>query len=238
MQQLIGQKFSEWTVLEYLGKFTRVHKFKVRCTCGKESISDYIALTRGKSTKCRSCARKISTKGERNSAHKHGYSSLSHPYFRIYTIWCAMKSRCIRSKDKNFPNYGARGIKVCERWIKSFENFLEDMGHCEPHQSIDRIDVNGNYCPENCRWADQETQSNNTRPNIHYEFEGEKLSETQWSRKLGISRGKMMYWSRKNGFEWVLSNIELIKKTKKCMSDDEYTSLGLDLPPKKYRPKP
>ncbi len=237
MQELIGKKFSEWTVLEYLGKFTRVHKFKVKCSCGNESISDFIALTRGKSTKCRSCARKISTKGEKNAAHKHGYSSLNHPYFRVYAIWCSMKRRCSSNKDSGYPSYGGRGIMVCKRWFDSFEKFLEDMGHPETHQSIDRIDVNGDYCPENCRWADQETQSNNTRPNVYYEFEGEKLSETQWSRKLGIPRNKLMWWARKEGIKYVIENIETLKLCKKGMSDFEYIELGLDVPAKKYRPK-
>jgi hypothetical protein len=214
MQQLIGLRFTKWIVLEFLGKFNRVNKFKVKCDCGNESISDYIALTRGKSTQCRSCARKISTTGEKNPSHKHGYSSTNHPNFKVYTAWCTMKSRCTREKDTKYENYGGRGIKICDRWMQSFENFLEDMGHPKLNESIDRIDVNGNYCPENCRWADQETQSNNTRPNVYYEYEGIKLSETQWSRKLGITRNKMMWWARKNGIEWVVQNIESLREVK------------------------
>lgn len=235
MQQLIGLRFGKWIVLEFLGKFVRVNKFKVKCDCGNESISDYIALTRGKSTQCRSCARKISTKGDKNASHKHGYSSLSHPYFRVYTIWCAMKRRCAVKKDKGFLNYGGRGISVCERWKESFENFLEDMGHPKSNESIDRINVNGNYCLENCRWTDQETQSNNKRPTVYYEYEGLKLSETQWARKLGLSRNKVMWWARKNGIEWVIKNTESLIQTKVGMSDFDYLSLGLDLPSKKYR---
>ncbi len=153
---------------------------------------------------------------------KHGYSSTSHPYFRVYTAWCTMKSRCYREKDKNFKRYGFRGINVCDRWLNSFINFLEDMGVSENGQSLDRIDVNGNYCKENCRWANKETQSNNCRTNTYYEFNGELLSETQWSRKLGLTRNKFMNWVRKHGICWVIENLEFVKKARRGMTDKEY----------------
>lgn len=235
MQEYIGKKFGKWTVLNYEGKFNRVHKFKVKCDCGNESFSDYIALTRGKSTQCRSCARKVSCAGNKNPAHKHGYSSRSHPYFRVYTAWCTMKSRCNRKSDANYKRYGALGIKVCESWMKSFECFLHNMGHPPDGYSLDRIDVYGDYCKENCRWASQETQYNNCRRTVYHEYDGENLSETQWSRKLGISRNKVMWWARKYGIGWVVNNLEDLKSTRRGMSDEEYLELGMDLPSKKYR---
>jgi len=210
--ELIDKRFGKWTVLSYEGRGpTRAFLYKVKCDCGKESITDKIALTRGKSTQCRSCARKISTSGSKNPSHKHGYSSISHPYFRVYTAWCTMKSRCYRQKDKNFQRYGAVGIKVCDEWLESFERFLLDMGHPPENHTLDRINVYGNYCKENCRWANQETQSNNCRRTIYYEHKEEKLSETQWSRKLGITRNKTMYWARKKGIQWVIDNLETLK---------------------------
>jgi len=235
MQEFIGKKFGKWTVLHYKGKFNRVHKFKVKCDCGNESISDYIALTRNKSTKCRSCARKENCKGTKNPAFKHGYSSVNHPNFHVYTAWCSMKSRCYRVSDKNYKRYGALGIKVCNRWLKSFEYFLEDMGHPEIGYSLDRIDVYGNYERNNCRWADRDTQSNNCRRTIYYEYKGEKLSESQWSKKLNISRNKFMWWVRKNGILWVMENLETIKKSKSRMNDQDYIDLRLELPNKIYR---
>jgi hypothetical protein len=146
-----------------------------------------------------------------------------------------MKSRCLNPKDKNFKNYGSRGITVCDNWKNSFETFLLDMGISKDNQSLDRVDVNGNYCKENCRWASKEIQANNCRTNIYYECTGIKLSETQWSRKLGISRGKLMYWARKNGIKWVIENIEILKKIKKGMGDLDYEELGLALPHKRFR---
>lgn len=236
MQDLLNMKFGKWTILSYVGKMgTERHFYNAKCECGNERIVQRCSLKKGQSTQCRSCARRQNALGCKNPSHTHGYSSISHPNFQVYTAWCTMKSRCYREKDNNFKNYGGRGIKVCDRWLESFENFLEDMGHPQKGNSLDRINVNGNYSKENCRWANQETQSNNTRTNIYYTVTGEKLSETQWSRKLGISRNKFMYWARKNGIEWVIENVESIKKTRVGMSDDEYIELGIDLPNKLYR---
>ena len=83
--------------------------------------------------------------------------------------------------------YGGRGIKVCERWMK-FENFLADMGRKPLHgHSIDRIDCNGDYEPSNCRWADDITQHNNTRKNVHVEIDGETLTLAMWARRARVT---------------------------------------------------
>lgn len=236
MQDIIGKHFSSWTVISYEGKRnTKRHWYKVVCNCGNESIVERNILKRGKTTKCRSCARKISTSKERNSAFTHGYSSITHPYFRVYTAWCTMKSRCYREKDKNYKRYGAKGITVCDEWMQSFEKFLEDMGLPEDGYTLDRIDVYGNYNRDNCRWANKETQSNNQRKTIYYELDGLKLSETQWSRKFGISRNKMMHWARKFGIQWVSENLESLKKMTPRMSDQDYEQLGLPIPQKRFR---
>lgn len=113
---------------------------------------------------------------------KHGYS-----FSRTYIIWAHIKSRCNDSNCKSYEHYGGRGISVCERWSK-FENFLADMGHRPNGKTIDRIDVNGNYEPSNCRWATWKEQANNTRKNVRLTYLGRTQTISQWADELGIPR--------------------------------------------------
>lgn len=101
-----------------------------------------------------------------------------------------MRSRCQTKSHQQYKYYGGRGITVCKKW-QSFEGFLEDMGARPPGLSIDRINNDKGYCLKNCRWADRETQQNNTRATHKIEFNGETLSISQWSRKLKISRNRI-----------------------------------------------
>lgn len=96
-----------------------------------------------------------------------------------------MNSRCTNKKTRAFKFYGGRGIRVCERW-GDFANFLLDMGGPGPGQTLDRIDNDLGYEPGNCRWADQETQSNNRRTCIYVEVGAERLTVVQWARKNGL----------------------------------------------------
>jgi hypothetical protein len=101
-----------------------------------------------------------------------------------------MKARCTNPKNKHYALYGARGISVCKEWLNSFQSFLSCMGFrpSAKHQ-IDRIDNNGNYTPENCRWASPKENCSNKRTNVFYTFKGETKTATQWAEELGINRG-------------------------------------------------
>lgn len=105
-----------------------------------------------------------------------------------YWCWRDMKARCYKPRHPQFANYGGRGIRVCDRWLNSFEAFLEDMG-LKPEGNrigIGRIDNDGDYCPENCRWETQEQQQNNKRTSHYLTHDGVTLTVTQWARKLGM----------------------------------------------------
>lgn len=114
---------------------------------------------------------------------KHGLSHCS-----LYNRWQTMLVRCNNPKSHKYGRYGARGIKVCNEW-KDFKNFLKDMGH-PPFggATIDRINVDGNYEPSNCRWTDQKTQQNNRKNTRKLTFNGQTLVVTKWAEITGISQ--------------------------------------------------
>lgn len=103
----------------------------------------------------------------------------------LYAVWQAAKQRCSNPKDPAYRRYGGRGIYVCERWM-SFANFIADMGERPPGTTLDRIDNNGPYSPENCRWATRKEQSNNREANVRITKDGVTLTARQWSERLGI----------------------------------------------------
>lgn len=104
-----------------------------------------------------------------------------------YKAWSHMKSRCYNKKDKKYPIYGGRGIKICKRWKRSFSNFLQDVGkRPTPEHSIDRINTNGNYCPSNVRWSTKKEQANNRNGNHKFRYKNQYLTVMQISELSGI----------------------------------------------------
>lgn len=111
-----------------------------------------------------------------------------------YYAWKSMKDRCVKTEHPAYKNYGSRGITVCTRWLTSFENFIEDMGSAPTKaHSLDRIDVNGNYCKENCRWVTMKTQANNRRNNVVVEMFGEVKTLSAWCEEYDVSVQYIMY---------------------------------------------
>lgn len=104
-----------------------------------------------------------------------------------YTAWRHIKERCLNEAHPNWPNYGGRGITVCDRWRDSFEAFLEDMGpKPSPDLTIERLDNDKGYEPGNCAWASRKAQGNNTRKTVHHELNGERHSQSEWGRRTGV----------------------------------------------------
>lgn len=120
---------------------------------------------------------------------KHGHASTAPGLrSRTYRSWEAMIRRATKPAHHAYGEYAGRGVIVCERWLNSFEAFLEDMGERPDGMSLDRVDNDGPYCPENCRWADMKTQQNNKRSNVFLDFDGRRQTLTQWAEEIGMGR--------------------------------------------------
>ena len=168
---LMGQRFVGLTVLGFAGYKSKHPMWLCRCTCGNEKPIAASCLVTGQG----SC-------GCRKSRTKHSIGGTPE-----YKTWHRMISRCTNERDPSYARYGGRGITVCKRWLDSVEAFVEDMGKRPGGgYSLDRIDNNGNYEPENCRWANANEQTNNRSNTAHITLHGQRLPLTEWARKMGI----------------------------------------------------
>lgn len=157
MKQLdvTGQRFGVLTAVECLGYAPGGTRWLCKCDCGNSRINKIGHLTGGV---VKSCGCKMA-EATGNRARKHGMVDTA-----TYHVWQGMKGRCYNPRNHKFKDYGARGITVCERWLESFENFLEDMGKKPDRKSIDRENNDLGYFKENCRWATPYQQVHNRRP--------------------------------------------------------------------------
>lgn len=190
----VGMTFHDLTVIgpsrSRLLKHGRHRFWKCRCKCGNKVWVDSGNL--GKNTKSCGCRRFL------GNAKVHGLTgSVEH------NAWLALRDRCRNPRLKQFRDYGGRGIRVCERWDgpQGFVNFLAGMGpRPSRSHSLDRVDVNGNYEPGNCRWATHKEQSRNRRNTYAIAFNGETLCLSEWEERFGLSRGTLSNL-RRNGWD-------------------------------------
>ncbi|MDD3890525.1 MAG: hypothetical protein PHR65_11500 [Syntrophomonadaceae bacterium] len=173
---LTGQQFSYLTVLYRSddcgnGKKPTV-KWACQCQCGNISIVSTSSLVSGTTKSC-GCKKR-----------KHGYSHKE----RLYETWKNMRRRCFDPKNKRWAHYGGRGITICSEWndYLPFRGWAMANGYAD-NLTIDRIDVDGNYCPENCRWVDAKTQANNVSRNRIVDVKGQKMTMAELADSLGMS---------------------------------------------------
>lgn len=193
-KELAGQIFGLLSVQSFA--FTKKQRayWNCLCDCGKSCIVVSKSLLNGDTRSCGCLC------GER-----HGKVQT-----REYVIWCGMKDRCYRENNQKYHRYGGRGITVCDRWLNSFQNFIEDM--CLPPTSkhtIDRIDNDSGYYKDNCRWALQKQQANNRNTCVYVTINGKTKTVTEWCEYLNIVTPKRAL-TRIKKFGW---NPEVAIKT-------------------------
>lgn len=184
----IGDTFSHLTVIAIIPRYPfsdcKRTGFKCRCVCGNELVLRAKSLTSGNTKSC-GCY-KVAKMLNNVLSTSHGQS-----YTSLYNVWHKMLDRCQNPLAKDHKNYGGRGIAVCKRWFK-FENFMNDMGDKpNPDHEIDRIDVNGDYEPTNCRWATPKENANNRRNNHRVVFRGELKTLAEIVDATGINRSTL-----------------------------------------------
>ena len=191
-----GKKYGSITVISFVRYNVLKNGRKVpillgECECGSIKEYGYNNLPLTKSCGCKT----LSIIKEKNVTH--GMTDTL-----IYRIYRNVKNRCYNKKTDSYKHYGGRGIKMCDRWLNSFEAFYEDMGEKpSPTHSIERDDVNGDYCKENCRWASPKEQANNKTNSVFISYNGVRLTQSQWADKFGLKQNRIHFMLKTKSIE-------------------------------------
>ena len=175
---LEGQRFGRLVVLGFVGMKRGNAVWLCQCDCGTHKPIKSYYLRRSKKAR-RDCG---------CAGIGHGMS-----HNPTYISWHGLKTRCYNQRDEHYARYGARGIRVCERWRRSFKNFLADMGERPDGMTVERIDNDGHYEPDNCRWATPEEQSNNRQVTRLLTFNGKTQSISMWAREVHMSYNTLFH---------------------------------------------
>ena len=194
VRDLTGQTFCELTVVNFiaLGKYGA--HWRCLCTCGTFVEVRAGDLKSGNTTSCGCRKRKILSE----KAMKHGEAAGKHhtQYSRAYKIWRGMIQRCYSSSCKAFPNYGGRGILVCDKWRNNYQAFVSDMGNPPEGGTLERIDVHAGYSKDNCKWIPLVEQARNRQNTVRVVLNGEEMIQADAARKLNINPATLFAWRK------------------------------------------
>jgi len=228
MEVKIGDIFGKWVILD---KKERVKgerlKYICKCSCNKHTIREVLfeSLREGKSKLCRCSTGDYKQNNE-------NYHCMSHT--RFYNIYVCVKTRCLNKNSQSYKNYGERGIKICKEWEEDFTNFYKDMyksyiafeeENGKDTATIERIDVNGNYTLDNCKWITLVEQGYNKTNSLNIEYRGEIKCFREWANHFNINtnlaymRYKYLKWSFEESFGIINKKENKMRGIKTLLND-------------------
>ena len=198
LENLSGQKFKRLVVIKQVEDYVspkghHAWQWLCECDCGNKVIVNTHRLKAGLTSSCGCLQKEILTK--RNMKHNESHT-------RLYKIWVDMRARCYNCNDSEYKNYGGRGISVCDEWkdnYLSFSQWAKESGYNDK-LTIDRIDVNGNYCSQNCKWSNSIEQANNKRNSSFITYKEETKTIAEWAKFLNIPY--ITLYSRLKYYNW------------------------------------
>lgn len=215
---MIGFKNGRLTVIKYVGSYDGHAQWLCQCECGNQKIYPGGVLRHRAVKSCGCLYKEKRSEIARNSIAKvkHGDS-----FKRLYFMWTSMKNRCHVKSNPSYPNYGGRGIKVCDEWANDYSVFKKwaiENGYDENAKrgecTLDRIDVDGNYEPDNCRWVNMKEQCRTKRTTIVIRYDGQSHTIDEWAKILNVPRARI-YERYKAG--WNPERILLEKSHRVCL---------------------
>lgn len=195
MNNLTGKTFGRLTVIGLDDRNSRHTYWVCQCRCGNIKVTRSDSLLSGRTKSC-GCIKKEQDKINLSQSRHNQFGT------RIYAIWQNMKDRCSNEHNSSYYRYGGRGIQVCDSWKERFENFYDwalNNGY-QDDLTLDRIDNDGNYCPENCRWTTMKEQCNNRRSNIQIKIGNTVKTLTEWCEIFQLDYKTINARYQRNGF--------------------------------------